>query len=672
MLLLLVISGPSTKELNPGRLKDLALQLSLEMFSDAKAVRGASIDLKEPGHFSFNYGGPDSVYDHRAIGPGFNSLRAQGFWVELTQNSPVVIGNTVTLTAQIHNGNGDTFTFKWNDDAIPAHKAESGIFSTLVGYTPPLPQKAASPLSPSPLYPWKTFPTQEFVQFGEKDKNLRELGPGNRFRGEMTKSVWNITYPPSIYGPGTYEVQVFVSKRFLFWETQRASIYINVTALLSGDIELSQNGTERGNGFVSNTGEVTHSISLSQPDSAYATRNGTVLRSYWFVNCAYQGVTAGLTFAYNYTRGDVTEQVIRALVVVSNETEESSSVAGDVPAEDGVSNDISATGSPSLLGSTATTPVPNTATTAVVTTQPPPPTLCPNESFIPFDPGKTYGYFQKTVKLRSPVSDVIVTGDNWLMHGAVTHLSVSCRGSGPYDHCVQIKTGAYNVTGKESCIIPIRINNCSIEVTHYFGKPKVYTFLIIIENSVSKTITRFGVSIYEGENQGHILKQPLAPKRAISADEVLHELLCLDSPPNFPLAGPLVVSLSLQWSLTPELQKHAQLSVIVVPISCSVFAIILVIFGVAYYIQSRSRFTVEVADFDFSQAANDTEYKTYTIEVADFDFSHPTGDDTEYKTFRERLRDAIGSAMVSAATRSQDDYTEDGVWSPSRKYGSMQ
>lgn len=60
-----------------------------------------------------------------------------------------------------------------------------------------------------------------------------------------------------------------------------------------------------------------------------------------------------------------------------------------------------------------------------------------------------------------------------------------------------------------------------------------------------------------------------------------------------------------------------QLSVIVVPVSCSLVAVVLIVFGVAYYIQSRARFTVEVADFDFGQSNPDMEYKTFTERLRD-------------------------------------------------------
>lgn len=60
-----------------------------------------------------------------------------------------------------------------------------------------------------------------------------------------------------------------------------------------------------------------------------------------------------------------------------------------------------------------------------------------------------------------------------------------------------------------------------------------------------------------------------------------------------------------------------QLSVIVVPVSCSLAAVVLIVFGIAYYIQSRSRFTVEVADFDFGQSNPEMEYKTFIARLRD-------------------------------------------------------
>jgi hypothetical protein len=69
--------------------------------------------------------------------------------------------------------------------------------------------------------------------------------------------------------------------------------------------------------------------------------------------------------------------------------------------------------------------------------------------------------------------------------------------------------------------------------------------------------------------------------------------------------------------LTFTVTKKPQLSVIVVPVSCSLVAVVLIVFGVAYYIQSRARFTIEVADFNFGQSNPEMEYKTFTERLRD-------------------------------------------------------
>lgn len=67
------------------------------------------------------------------------------------------------------------------------------------------------------------------------------------------------------------------------------------------------------------------------------------------------------------------------------------------------------------------------------------------------------------------------------------------------------------------------------------------------------------------------------------------------------------------FAVTPQ----PQLSVIIVPVSCSLVAVVIIVFGIAYYIQNRSRFTIEVADFDFGQRSADMEYKTFTERLRD-------------------------------------------------------
>lgn len=95
--------------------------------------------------------------------------------------------------------------------------------------------------------------------------------------------------------------------------------------------------------------------------------------------------------------------------------------------------------------------------------------------------------------------------------------------------------------------------------------------------------------------------------------------------------------------------SKSQLSVIVVPVSFSLVAVILVVFAVAYFIQNRNRQIVEVADFNFGD--------TQSV-------------DMEYKTFQERLIDSVKDVVnVNIGGNNSSPSTLTGE--TSLKYGSM-
>jgi len=216
------------------------------------------------------------------------------------------------------------------------------------------------------------------------------------------------------------------------------------------------------------------------------------------------------------------------------------------------------------------------------------PYVCLNSSIVLPDPNKTYGYFHRRVTVKAPVANISVVGTSWLQHGDIWDLQVYWNGSAGFEYCIKILSGSYNVTGNETCAHFAPTTDSQFAIKHYFRDPSLYTVLIILKNDVSKVVTKVGINIY-------------------------------------------------------EVTKHAQLSVIVVPVSCSLIAVILIVFGVAYYVQSKNRYIIEVADFDFGQA-----------------------NDMEYKTFRERLQESISNAVY------RSEFPEPGgSWSPSRKYGQM-
>lgn len=58
----------------------------------------------------------------------------------------------------------------------------------------------------------------------------------------------------------------------------------------------------------------------------------------------------------------------------------------------------------------------------------------------------------------------------------------------------------------------------------------------------------------------------------------------------------------------------------------SLVAVVLVVFGVAYYIQNRNQFLIETADFDFGE--------TQSVESL------------EYKSFLQRLLDSVSDLFI--------------------------
>ncbi|PNF42397.1 hypothetical protein B7P43_G02554 [Cryptotermes secundus] len=509
----------------------------------------------------------------------------ESYFVTLSDNGPVVLGANITFKAELFTSYGTspsgTFRFRWRDNAIPAHFSES--------------------------------------------------------EGPEIVAFWNVSYPAHSYGPGPYEVEVIVDKSTIFFfpiSSQR--INFNITALLNGQMSLIQSQHLRETEYVSSGEEVSHRVDLTEADGAFLKHSATSILTYWFVDCIYYGQTPGYVFNFNYTQPGKMHHV-EALVVASYEppiTTTTPTTTTTSTTTTPISPNTTAV-PPSMKTTTTVFPTTRTASSTVTTAAPgknntfeinsneissamhmfpvqnssvmpvPAPAVnqpnrtlanytffvpyvCLNSSIVPPDPNKTYGYFHRRLVVKAPVANVSVSGSSWLQHGDMLNLQVQCNGSAMIEYCIRILPGSYNVTGNETCPSYASRSHCQFLVMHYFREPSLYTVLIIIRNDVSKIVTKVGINVY-------------------------------------------------------EVTKRAQLSVIVVPVSCSLIAVILIVFGVAYYVQSKNRYTIEVADFDFGQA-----------------------NDMEYKTFRERLRESMSNAV------NRSDLPEPGgSWSPSRKYGPM-
>lgn len=57
------------------------------------------------------------------------------------------------------------------------------------------------------------------------------------------------------------------------------------------------------------------------------------------------------------------------------------------------------------------------------------------------------------------MTNVQFSPDNWLKHGEILNLTVTCNGSNPFHYCFKIYEGEYNTTGNESCIELVKSGN---------------------------------------------------------------------------------------------------------------------------------------------------------------------------------------------------------------------
>lgn len=141
-------------------------------------------------------------------------------------------------------------------------------------------------------------------------------------------------------------------------------------------------------------------------------------------------------------------------------------------------------------------------------------------------------FVQSIGHISGPLTDITISGNLWLQYGEVLNLEVKYDGSPPFDYCLKMEDDTYNITGNETCDKWLPTDVPSFPITHLFLK--THTIIIILRNTVAKLNKEVKVNIYEAT-------------------------------------------------------KQSQLSVIVVPVVFCLVAMILVVFGVAYYMQNRRR-----------------------------------------------------------------------------------
>jgi len=195
------------------------------------------------------------------------------------------------------------------------------------------------------------------------------------------------------------------------------------------------------------------------------------------------------------------------------------------------------------------------------------------------------GSFGFNVRAKDPITKLNIMGSTWLRHGELLRLNVSCSGSPPFSYCWHFRTGDVNKS-EEHCSNPITSTDCQFYIIRYFSDVGNYKAVTIINNDIDHNVQVTDINIF-------------------------------------------------------NVVRQSQLSVIVLPVVCSILVLGIIVFGISYYIQNRHRFTVEEADFDF-QASDSLEYRTVSEILKD--------------EFTEMLFGSRGSSERGSMSTSSDRY----------------
>ena len=97
--------------------------------------------------------------------------------------------------------------------------------------------------------------------------------------------------------------------------------------------------------------------------------------------------------------------------------------------------------------------------------------------------------------------NLLSSGEVWLKHGHILNLSVSCDGSGPWEHCWFIKQN-YTPFNNETCDgrdnKVISRGKCSFIVTRYIAKNGAYSLVIIVDDGLEHRVKQIGINVYKG------------------------------------------------------------------------------------------------------------------------------------------------------------------------------
>lgn len=347
---------------------------------------------------------------------------------------------------------------------------------------------------------------------------------------------------------------------FIFLEKVKNRTTFEVTNHFNGLMQLIQgpNNTIRENGYVSSQNETVHNIVISEKDRKLYDKAAYV-RVFWFIDCLYVGMTDTLNFS-NWYRKENGKYNVEALLMLSYEplpsptssTTQKPTTTTSTTTTSTTTTSTTTTTTSTTSTTTTTTKKPNarrrrdatgrefewnakalvesgsikpeniayefmTEPTVTTTTEMPMEErikmlrdnqvpyfgVCTNDSKVIMDSKKIYGYYQRTIFVENPVTNVTVGNNVWLRHGDMCQLLLKFGGTAPFDYCTIIKRNDNSTEVDdvgETCDSWKSIDMKEINYKHFFPKSSnSYSLIVLIKNEVSLSRTTIGVQFYDGE-----------------------------------------------------------------------------------------------------------------------------------------------------------------------------
>jgi len=167
-----------------------------------------------------------------------------------------------------------------------------------------------------------------------------------------------------------------------------------------------------------------------------------------------------------------------------------------------------------------------------------------------------------TAEIQDPIEKVKFDGKTFIFRNQSLDLNISCvTGTGPFHFCKEFASNGH-VYSDDCKTSVIQSDQCLFHASWYFKTAGKFNLDIRVWNNVSMVNTSIAITV-------------------------------------------------------GEVMKQTSLTFVVLPVISCILAIVILVFALAFHVQQRKRFTIEVADFDFQARDENLMEKTLYERVRD-------------------------------------------------------